>query len=130
MPSASTFSIPDGAGTPVSTMFTLLQPAGGTLPATYVAKTKGPSVAAQPKIAISSTGSGKTRESRITIRTPYWVTGTDGLTKIQDSVFTEIRSVVPDTVPDSVRADHAAFVANSLDVPQIREAYRDGFAPN
>lgn len=130
MPTASTFAVNDGAATPTATTFTLFQPAGGNLPATYVAKTKGPSVSAQPKLAVSSTGTSKTRESRLTVRTPYWVTGTDGVTKVIDSAFTEIRTVLPDSVPDAVRADHAAYLANFLAVPQIRDTIRDGFAPN
>lgn len=130
MPTASTFTIKDGASTPADVVFTNIQPAGGNLPSTYLAKAKGPMVIAQPKIAISSSGNTKTRETKITVKTPFWVTGVDGVTRVQDSVFTEIRFVIPDTVPDAVRADHAAYVANSLDVAQVRESMRDGYAPN
>lgn len=130
MTQAVNFSINDGASTPVSTLFTCLQPAGGNLPAVYQAKAKGPSVAAQPKISVSSSGTTKTREVRMTVRTPYWVTGTDGVTKVIDSAFAEIRIVLPETVPDAVRSDHAAYVANSLDAAQILAAVRDGYAPN
>lgn len=129
MPIAANFTVNDGASTPVATLFTNIQPAGGNLPAVYVAKTKGPSVVAQPKIAVSSTGSAKAREVRMTIRTPFWVTGTDGVTKVQDSVFSEIRTVLPDTVPDAVRADHMAYVANSCDIAQVKEALTTGYAP-
>lgn len=130
MPTASNFTVKDGATTPADTLFTNIQPAGGNLPATYLAKTKGPSVSSQPKLAISSTGTTKARETKTTVRTPYWVTGVDGVTKVIDSVFTEIRTVCPDTVPDSIRADHVAYVANSLDIAQIKEAVKDGYAPS
>lgn len=129
MPTASNFSINNGAATPVSTLFTNLQPAGGNLPAVYLAKTTGPSVSAQAKIAISATGSAKTREMRQTIRTPYWVTGVDGVTKVLDSCFTEIRTVLPESVPDDVRANHAAYVANSCDEAQVRASMKEGYAP-
>lgn len=129
MPIAESFTIKNGASTPVDTLFTNLQPAGGNLPSVYQAKGRGPSVAAQPKIAISSSGNAKSREVRMTIRTPYWVTGTDGATKVLDSCFTEIRSVLPETVPDSVRADHAAYVANSCDVQHVRASLIEGYAP-
>lgn len=130
MTQASTFTINDGKASPVATVFTCVQPAGGSLPAQYQARLKGPNPSAQPRIAISSSGTSKAREVRVTVRTPYWVTGTDGVTKVVDSVFTEIRHVFPETVPDAVRADHAAYVANSCDVPQIRESMVDGYAPN
>lgn len=130
MPQASNLTINDGAVTPAAVVFTNIQPAGGNLPAVYLAKTKGPNVGAQPKIAISSTGSAKSREVRQTIRTPYWVTGGDGVTKVLDSVFTEIRTVIPDSVPDAVRADHVAYAQNSLGVAQVKESMRDGYAPS
>lgn len=130
MPTASNVTVNDGATTPVATLFTMIQPAGGNLPATYVAKLKGPSVSSQPKVQISATGTSKTRESKVTIKTPYWVTGTDGVTKVIDSAFTEIRSVMPDSVPDAVRKDHQAYLANWLDQAQMQETIRDGYAPS
>lgn len=129
MPIAANFSVNNGAATPVAVLFTNLQPAGGNLPAVYLAKTTGGMVNAQAKIAVSSTGTAKTREVRVTVRTPYWVTGTDGITKVLDSCFSEVRTVLPGTVPDDVRANHAAYVANSCDEAQIRSAMRDGYAP-
>lgn len=129
MPNAANFSVMNGETTPVSTLFTNLQPAGGNLPAVYLAKASGPMSSAQAKIAVSSTGSAKTREVRVTIRTPYWVTGTDGVTKVLDSCFSEVRTVLPETVPDAVRANHAAYVANVCDEAQVRSALRDGYAP-
>lgn len=129
MPNAANFSINNGAATPVSVLFTNLQPAGGNLPAVYLAKTTGPMVSAQAKIAVSSTGTAKTREVRITVRTPYWVTGTDGVTKVLDSCFSEIRTVLPESVPDDVRANHVAYVANSCGDAQIKDALRNGYAP-
>lgn len=129
MPIASNLTIKDGQATPVDVVFTNIQPSSGNLPSVYIAKAKGPAVVSQPKLAISSTGNSKARETKYTIRTPYWVTGTDGATKVLDSAFTEVRSVIPDSIPDAVRADHVAYVANSLDVPQIKESLRDGYAP-
>lgn len=128
MPNASNFTIKDG--TIADVVFTNLQPAGGNLPAVYQAKAKGPVVAAQPKISVSSSGTAKTRETRTTIRTPYAVTGADGTVKIVDSCFTEIRTVMPETIPDAVRLDHQAYVANSLDVPQMKDTQINGYAPN
>lgn len=130
MPIASNVTVDDGTATPVATLFTMIQPSGGNLPATYIAKTKGPNMSSQPKVQVSASGTAKTRECKLTIKTPYWVTGTDGVTKVVDSAFTEVRFVLPDSVPDAVRKDHRAFVANFLDQPQIVEALTDGFAPS
>lgn len=129
MSQAVNFTIKDGTATPVNTVFTCVQPASGNLPATYQARTKGPSLASQPVIAISSSGKKGSREVRQTVRTPFWILGSDGVTRVQDAMFTEIRTVLPDSVPDAVRADHQAFVANSVDVSQIKDSMIDGFAP-
>lgn len=130
MPTAISFTIKNGATTPADTVFTCLQPASGNLPAVYQARSAGPNGAAQPKIAISSSGTQKTREVRRTIRTPYYVVGTDGVPKVVDSCFTEIRTVLPESVPDAVRADHQAYVANSCDTAQVVDTDRNGYAPS
>lgn len=130
MPQASNVTVKDGATTPADTLFTMIQPSGGNLPATYVAKSKGPSMSAVPKVMISATGTAKTRETKLTFRTPFWVTGTDGVTKVIDSAFTEVKTVLPESVPDAVRKDHQAYVANFLDNVQVQETMRDGYAPS
>lgn len=130
MPQAANFSINNGNTTPVSVLFTNLQPASGNLPAVYQARAVGINPASQPKIAISSKGNAKVRETHITVRVPYAVTGPDGVTKVVDSSFADIRVVQPDSCPDSVRADLAAYVANTLDIPQFAAAVKDGYAPS
>lgn len=130
MAQAINFTIKDGAGTPADTLFTCVQPAGASLPATYYARAKGSASAYQPKIAISSKGNGKTRETFQTVLVPYAVTGTDGITRVVDKAYAEIRVVLPDSVPDAVRSDLRAYVANSVDVAQIIESMTTGYAPN
>lgn len=129
MPTAANFSIKDGLPTPVDTLFTNLQPASGNLPAVYQARTKGVSPASQPKIAISSKGTQKTREVHVTVRVPYAVVSPEGVTKIIDSAFADLRVVLPDSCPDSIRADLAAYLANSLDVPAVVDTVKNGYAP-
>lgn len=128
MPSASTFTIKDGAATPLDTVFTNVQPSGGNLPAVYIAKAKGPSGLAQPKLQISSNGSVKSREIKITLKVPSFVT-VNGLTTVGDSAFAEVKIVLPESVPDSVRSDFSAYLRNSLDVAQISESTTSGYAP-
>lgn len=130
MPQAANFTINDGATTPAATLFTNVQPASGNIPATYFARAKGVSAVSQPTIAVSSKGKQKAREVTTTIKTPYSVVGTDGITRVVDNCFTTIVTVLPDSCPASVRADHQAYVANSRDVAQIKETELDGYAPN
>ena len=130
MSQAANFTIKDGASTPADTVFTCVQPAGGNLPATYFARAKGSSSAYQPKIAISSKGGKKIREVFQTVLVPYSVVDGGGKPTLVDNAYAEIRVVLPDTVPDSVRSDLRAYVANSVDVAQIVDAMITGYAPN
>lgn len=130
MPQAANFTIKDGASTPADTVFTNLQPAGGTLPAVYQARAAGPNPALQPKVSLSSEQQRNGRRIRQTVRTPYYIVGTDGVPRLVDSCFTEIITTLPDSVPDSVRSHHWAYVSNSADVPQIAESFKNGYAPN
>lgn len=129
MPQAANFTINDGATTPAATLFTCVQPASGNIPATYFARAKGVSAASQPVIAVSSKGKQKAREVTTTIKTPYAVAGTDGITRVIDSCFTTITTVLPDSCPTSVRSDHQAYVANSRDIVQFKESDTEGYAP-
>lgn len=130
MPQAANFTIKNGASTPADVVFTNLQPAGGSLPAVYQARAAGPNPALQPKISLSSEQQRSGRRVRQTVRTPYYITGTDGVPRLVDSCFSEIITTLPDSVPDDVRANHWAFVSNSADVPQIADSGKNGYAPN
>lgn len=129
MSQATNFTIKDGTAT--DTLFTCVQPSGGNLPATYFARAKGAMPVQQPVIAISSSGrSNTTRVVKQTIKTPIVVTLGDGSTKVVDFVFTDISTTIPGSASDAVRADHTAFIRNSVDVQQIYESHTDGYAPN
>lgn len=126
MPQAANFTVQDGAATPVDTLFTLLTPASGKSPAVWVAKSKGPNVAAQPKVDVSTTGTKIGRSMRLSFRLPYWVTGTDGRVSVVDSLFASIHTVVPDTIPDAHREDFAVLLANIVANSVVREMIKDG----
>lgn len=126
MPQAANFTVLDGAATPADTLFTLLTPASGKSPAVWVAKSKGPTVATQPKVDVSTTGTKVGRSLRLSFRLPYWVTGTDGRVSVVDSLFASLNVVVPDTVPDANRDDFVALLANIIANEIVREMIRDG----
>ena len=126
MPQAANFTVKDGAATPVDTLFTLLTPASGKSPAVWVAKSKGPNVAAQPKVDASTTGTKIGRSLRLSFRLPYWVTGTDGRVTVVDSMFASLNTTVPDTIPDANRDDFVALFANIVASAIVREMIRDG----
>lgn len=128
MPQATNFTIKDGAA--VDTVFSNVQPAGGTLPALYFARAKGAFPVQQPTIGVSSTGKqGGVRVTKETVKTPI-LQSIGGEIKVVDYMFTEVITTMPGTATVADRANHHAYVANSLDVVQIAESHRDGYAPN
>lgn len=126
MPQAANFTVKDGAATPVDTLFTLLTPAAGKSAAVWVAKSKGPTVATQPKVDVSTTGTKVGRALRLSFRLPYWVTGTDGRVTVVDSQFASLNTTVPDTIPDANRADFVALFANIIATALVKEMLKDG----
>lgn len=131
MPQAENFTIKDGAAAPVNTVFTNVQPAGGSVPALYFARAKGAFPTQQPTIAISSVGKQNgVRVAKQTIKTPIVVTDTAGVPKVVDYMFTEVVTTSPGTASIADRDHHWAYVSNSLDIAQIAEGHKDGYAPN
>lgn len=130
MPNATSFTIKDGAA--VDTVFSNVQPAGGTLPALYFARAKGSFPVQQPSIGLSSAGKqGGVRVVKQTVKTPILQTdASSGISKVIDYMFTEVNTTMPGTATVADRANHRAYVANSLDVPQVAESHQDGYAPN
>lgn len=130
MSQATNFTIKDGASTPADTLFTNVQPSGGGIPAVYLARTKGTSPANQPKIQVSAKGGQKKREAFMTFLVPFAVVGADSIARVVDNAYAEVRVVLPDSVPNSVRSDLRAYLANSLDIAQFQETVETGYSPN
>lgn len=130
MPIASNFTIKDGASTPADTVFTNVTRSGGSLPATYYARSKGTAQAHQPVLRVSSRGVQKGRETKTTIAVPFSVLGADGVTRVVDTAHATLVVTLPDAVPSAARSDLRAYLANSLDITQFVETNTEGFAPN
>lgn len=129
MPQASTFTIKDAALADV--VYTNVQGAAGSFPAVYYAKAKGTAAAFQPKISISSKGlANQGREVKLTFQVPVTALDDNGVEKVVDTEFYEIKKVGPGRIPATVQADGIAYMANMLDIAQVKEAFRDGYAPN
>lgn len=129
MPQATNFTIKDGSL--ADTLFTNVQPAGGSLPATYFARAKGAIPLHQPVINISASGKQNgARTTKQTVKTPILQTDINGVTKVVDYAFTEISTTMPGTASVANRTEHWAFVANSCDIAQVADSHKDGYPPN
>lgn len=129
MPQATNFTIKDGAV--ADCVFTNVQKASGSVPALYFARAKGAYPVQQPQIAISSAGKANgVRVSKQTVKTPILGVDANGVTTVVDYIFSEITTTVPGTASVANRSEHWAYVSNSLDVAQIAESHKDGYAAN
>lgn len=129
MPQAQNFTIKDSANADV--VFTCVQPASGSNPAVYYARGKGTASAFQPKIQVSSRGLAQQgREVKLTLQLPKTAVDGNGVERVIGTEFYELKKVGPGLIPALEQADAAAYLSNALDVAQIREAFRDGYAPS
>lgn len=123
---SNNFTVKDSANADV--LFTAVASAAGPQPSVWFAKAKGSAPAFQPKIQLSSSGRpGNGRNVKMTLAVPVTVTDPTGALRVLDTEFYEIRKVGPGRIPALQQADAVAYLANALDVPEVRNAFRDGF---
>lgn len=124
-------TVPNGAASPVNKTFSVSRSAAGDESAVLHLR-EGASVAAYPKLEFSSKNaqatSGRGRGATLTLVTPFGYTDTNGNWVKQDVISTTVRTTVPDTAPDAVRKDHAAFIAGILSDAQAKGLVITGYA--
>lgn len=123
---ANNLTIKDSANADV--LFTAVQSAAGTAPSVWLAKAKGKAPAFQPKIQMSSQGrAGSGRDVKLTLAVPVTVTDDNGVERVLDTEFYEVRKVGPGRIPATTQADAAAYLAGALANAEIRAGFRDGY---
>lgn len=128
MPSASNITVKNAALADI--VFSNVQGAAGTSPATYYARTMGTAPAFQPKLAVSSRSlPNQGREVKLTFAVPVTQV-VEGVEKVIDTEFYELKKVGPGRVPANVQNDAVVLLANLLDAAQIKDAFKEGYAPN
>lgn len=124
-------TVPNGAASPVNKTFSVSRSAAGDESAVLHLR-EGVSQAAYPKLEFSSKNaqavSGRGRGGVVTLVTPYGYTDTNGNWVKQDVISTTVRTTTPDSAPDAVRKDHAAFIAGLLADTQLKGLVITGYS--
>lgn len=118
-------TINDGSTTPVAITFTPISSDSGTV--VFADKRKS-AKAFWPKMTVSFDGEKPSRRTdHVLYEWEYPMTKVvDGVEVVYDTArFTRGRFVLPSGMPESDRNHFRAFVANGLDVPQVRNMVED-----
>lgn len=132
MPQASTFTMKNGAATPVEKTFELVSPAAGDGGiATFVLK-EGNVSGAFVTVTASAAKTGVRSRKQITkLHMPSsFVDAASGRTSIGSAALVTITVSIPDDFPESMKADLAAYAKNLPAVAQINAAMKDAWSLN
>jgi len=103
---------------------------GDKSPAIWRSNALGTAANQKPTLTMSSrpNGAGTARRVDIQFAYPYTVTGTDGISRVQDKFISNMSAVVPLGIPDSVLAHAAAQFGHLNNHPAIYFALVSGYA--
>lgn len=129
MPQAVDLIIKNGATTPVDKTFTLITPAAGDGGVAQWALKEGTISSVFPVITAMSQRTGnKSRQLRIKVKTPSSYTDSvTGLTSVNAAAEANLTVSVPDSFPESQKADFVAFVTNALNTTLLKSMIRDAY---
>lgn len=127
MPQATDLVIKNGAATPVDKTFTLISPAAGDGSVAEWALKEGSISSVFPRLTASSSKNGNSSRSvAIKFRLPSSYTDTvTGLTMVNSSAEANVKVVVPNDFPESLKGDFVAFLTNSLSHALIKAVIKD-----
>jgi hypothetical protein len=129
MPSATTFTINNGAATPVAKTFTLYAPASGDGGVAEWRLKEGAISSVFPKVTASARANAghSARKSQIGLKVPSSYTDTvTGLTKVGSAFDARIEVTVPDDFPEALKNDAVAFLKNLVAHAIFQDLMRDG----
>lgn len=124
-------TVPNGAATPVNKTFSVSRSAVGDESAVLHIR-EGAATVAYPKAEFSTrnvnSNGSKGRQGVMTLVIPYGYTDANGnFVKVDEVTFVG-RSKVPDTAPDAVRKDLAAFTTGLYGNQQLKDTMIIGYA--
>lgn len=126
-----TANITSPNGLAVSKTFTVARSAAGDQSAVLFLR-EGADQTAFPKVEFSSTAAQRNgsrgRKGVTTILIPFGSVDANGVFTKRDDISVSISAHTPDTAPDAIRNDAAAYVQGIVTDVQIKDLIRKGFA--
>lgn len=129
MPQATNITVKNGASTPVDKTFILVTPAAGDGGIAAWALKEGPISSVFPTITVSAhRTTNKSRKLALKFRLPSsYNDAVTGLTLVGSAAEVNISVSMPDTFPEALKNDFAAFAANIVGNPLIKELIHDAY---
>lgn len=129
MPQATDLIVNNGAGSPVSKTFSLITPASGDGGIAQWALKEGTISAVFPRLTASARAtSNKSRNLTVKFTAPSSFNDTvTGLTNVASAAQMNVTFSVPDSYPESLKADFVAFSLNLLNTSLLKAMIRDAY---
>lgn len=131
MPQIANITVKKNDGT-TDVTYTYVQPsAGDKSPAIWRSQSVGAMVSARPELRMSArpNGTGTARRVDTSYTYPYTVTGTDGVTRVQERLNLTLSGLVPAGMPDADVNEAVSQGLNLLAATLTKDSYKAGFAP-
>lgn len=129
MPQATDLIVNNGAGSPVAKTFSLITPASGDGGIAQWALKEGTISAVFPRLTASARAtSNKSRNLTVKFTAPSSFNDTvTGLTNVASAAQMNVTFSVPDSYPESLKADFVAFSLNLLNTSLLKAMIRDAY---
>lgn len=129
MPQASDIVVNNGAGSPVAKTFSLISPSAGDGGLAQWALKEGTISAVFPSLtAMAGKTGNNSRKLTIKFRLPSSYTDSvSGLTMVSSSAEMNVTFSVPNSFPESLKADYVAFSTNILSSVLVKSMIRDAY---
>lgn len=129
MPQATDITVNNGAGTPVAKTFTLISPSAGDGGLAQWALKEGTISAVFPSLSAMAGRTGNnSRKLTVKFRLPSSYTDSvSGLTMVSSSAEMNVTFSVPNSFPESLKADYVAFATNILSSTLFKAMIRDAY---
>lgn len=129
MPQATDLTVKNGATTPVDKTFSLITPASGDGGIAQWALKEGPISAVFPSLTASAAkNSNAARKLKVTLRCPSsYQDSVTGLTNVNSSAEMNVSFTIPDSFPETNKADFVAFAVNLLGTSLLKAMIRDAY---
>jgi len=129
MPQAQDITVNNGASTPESKTFTLINPAAGDGGMANWALKEGLISSVFPSFtAVAAKTANKSRKLTLKLRVPSSYTdAVTGLTAVGSAAEANVTMSIPDDFPESRKDDVVAFMTNIMKDPLVMEMLHDAY---
>lgn len=131
MPQIATLTVKKADNTTNVVYDALVPSSGDKSPALWYLTAAGAAPAFRPQLSLQSAWNGPRTARRLQVgyKYPVWATGTDGVTRIVDTLIIDATILRPAGMADSTALEAIAQFAHLVDAQNVRDSVTSGHSP-